>query len=80
MYYWVYYKTISSIKLPTILYITPDNFRVCKENPYMIIPSICDTSGSLKTNPGNMLDIYIFIPNYLYFSAKINANQKEFSW
>lgn len=46
----------------------------------MIIPSICDTSGSLKTNPGNMLDIYIFIPNYLYFSAKINANQKEFSW
>lgn len=59
MYYWVYYKTISSIKLPTILYITPDNFRVCKENPYMIIPSICDTSGSLKTNPGNMLDIYI---------------------
>lgn len=40
MYYWVYYKTISSISLPTILYITPDNFRVCKENPYMIMWSI----------------------------------------
>lgn len=61
MYYWVYYKIILFILFFIIFYIIFDNFRVCNENLYMIILSICDILGFLKINLGNMLDIYIFL-------------------